>query len=176
MRVPCYLRTQHFSFLFPPSMSLFFLMNLRWIKYFSCYFRNFIMLQSHFLLRQLSHISSLLTSTCRYNLLKYNYNCLGFVISKIRCLMFLMFHALLLLQSGSFDLVGTIVYEIDQHPYQSIFYNGTIEVVEAGGFLSIESVFLFTLGIALVGLLFSWIYGQIQNLSKVSNSVPSVDG
>lgn len=101
MRVPCYLRTQHFSFLFPPSMSLFFLMNLRWIKYFSCYFRNFIMLQSHFLLRQLSHISSLLTSTCRYNLLKYNYNCLGFVISKIRCLMFLMFHALLLLQSGS---------------------------------------------------------------------------
>ena len=90
--------------------------------------------------------------------------------------MLLMFHSLLSLQSGSFDLVGTIVYEIDQHPYQSIFYNGTIEVVEAGGFLSVESVFLFTLGIALVGLLFSWIYGQMQNLSKVSNSVPSVHG
>ncbi|RWR81732.1 translocon-associated protein subunit alpha [Cinnamomum micranthum f. kanehirae] len=79
------------------------------------------------------------------------------------------------LQSGSFDLVGTIVYEIDQHPYQSIFYNGTIEVVEAGGFLSIESVFLFTLGIALVGLLFSWIYGQIQNLSKKTKRAPKVE-
>lgn len=88
--------------------------------------------------------------------------------------MCLMFHALLLLKPGSFDLVGTIVYEIDQHPYQSIFYNGTIEVVEAGGFLSIESVFLVTLGIALAGLLFSWTYGQMQNLSKVSNSVQFV--
>ncbi|XXG66137.1 hypothetical protein AAC387_Pa05g3677 [Persea americana] len=78
------------------------------------------------------------------------------------------------LQSGSFDLVGTIVYEIDQHPYQSIFYNGTIEVVEAGGFLSVESVFLFTLGIALVGLLFSWIYGQMQNLSKTKRA-PKVE-
>lgn len=70
--------------------------------------------------------------------------------------------------------MGTIVYEIDQHHYQSIFYNGTIEVVEAGGFLSIESVFLFSLGIALAGLLGLWIYGQIQNFSKVSKLVQCV--
>lgn len=70
-------------------------------------------------------------------------------------------------QPGTFDLVGTIVYEIEQHPYQSIFYNGTIEVVEAGGFVSIESVFLVFLGIALLVFCGVWIRGQIQNLSKV---------
>lgn len=79
------------------------------------------------------------------------------------------------LQSGSFDLVGTIVYEIDQHPYQSIFYNGTVEVVEVGGFLSMESVFLVTLGSALVGFLGLWIYGQIQNLTKKSKRAPKVE-
>lgn len=73
----------------------------------------------------------------------------------------------LFVQSGNFDLVGTIIYEIDQHPYQSTFFNGTIEVAEASGFLSIESVFLVTLGIALIVLLGLWIHGQIQNLSKV---------
>ncbi|KAK8956398.1 Translocon-associated protein subunit alpha [Platanthera guangdongensis] len=72
------------------------------------------------------------------------------------------------LQPGSFDLVGTIVYEIDQQLYQSVFYNGTIEVIEASGFLTIESIFLVTLGIALVGLLGLWAYGRIQSLSKVN--------
>ncbi|XP_073111542.1 translocon-associated protein subunit alpha isoform X2 [Elaeis guineensis] len=70
------------------------------------------------------------------------------------------------LQPGPFDLVGTIVYEIDQQPHQSVFYNGTIEVVESGGFLSIESVFLVTLGAALVGFFGIWAYGQIQHFSK----------
>ncbi|KAF8405374.1 hypothetical protein HHK36_010278 [Tetracentron sinense] len=79
------------------------------------------------------------------------------------------------LQAGEFDLVGTITYEIDQHPYQSTFYNGTIEVVEAGGFLSIESVFLVTLGIALLGLFGLWIYGQIQQLSKKTKRAPKVE-
>lgn len=74
---------------------------------------------------------------------------------------------ILFAQPGNFDLVGTIIYEIDQHPYQSTFYNGTIEVVESGGFLNIESVFLVTLGIALLVLGGLWIHGQIQNLSKV---------
>ena len=74
---------------------------------------------------------------------------------------------LLFVQPGNFDLVGTIIYEIDQHPYQSTFFNGTIEVVEAGGFLSTESVFLVTLGAALIVLFGLWIHGQIQNLSKV---------
>lgn len=71
------------------------------------------------------------------------------------------------MQPGTFDLVGTIIYEIDQQPYQNTFYNGTIEVVEAGGFVSVESVFLVTLGIALLVLLVLWVHGQIQNLSKV---------
>lgn len=71
------------------------------------------------------------------------------------------------MQPGSFDLVGTIIYEIDEHPYQSTFFNGTIEVVESGGFLSIESVFLVTLGASLLVLLGLWIQGQVQNLSKV---------
>ncbi|RRT49350.1 hypothetical protein B296_00022166 [Ensete ventricosum] len=71
------------------------------------------------------------------------------------------------MQPGSFDLVGTVVYEIDQQPYQNVFYNGTIEVVDAGGVLTIESVFLVTLGVALVVLLAFWAYGQIQQLSKV---------
>ncbi|KAF2322792.1 hypothetical protein GH714_030845 [Hevea brasiliensis] len=79
------------------------------------------------------------------------------------------------LQPGSFDLVGTIYHEIDQHPYQSTFYNDTIEVVESGGFLSIESVFLVTLGIALLGLLGLWIHGQIQNLSKKTKRAPKVE-
>ncbi|KAF2322795.1 hypothetical protein GH714_030877 [Hevea brasiliensis] len=79
------------------------------------------------------------------------------------------------LQPGSFDIVGTIYYEIDQHPYQSTFYNGTIEVVESGGFLSIESVFLVTLGIALLVLLGLWIHGQIQNLSKKTKRAPKVE-
>ncbi|EXB39259.1 Translocon-associated protein subunit alpha [Morus notabilis] len=79
------------------------------------------------------------------------------------------------LQPGTFDLVGTIIYEIDQQPYQSTFYNGTIEVVEAGVFLSIESVFLATLGIASIVLLVLYIHGQIKNLSKKTKRAPKVE-
>ncbi|ERN13451.1 translocon-associated protein subunit alpha [Amborella trichopoda] len=79
------------------------------------------------------------------------------------------------LQPGSFDLVGTIMYEVDEQQYQSVFYNGTIEVVEAGGFVSVESVFLFTLGLALIGLFGLWIYGQIQNISKKTKRVTKVE-
>ncbi|KAL6963747.1 hypothetical protein U1Q18_034752 [Sarracenia purpurea var. burkii] len=79
------------------------------------------------------------------------------------------------LQSGTFDLVGTIIYEIDENPYQSTFYNGTIEVTEAGGPLSIESVFLVSLGIALVGFLGIWIRSQIQHLSKKTKRAPKVE-
>ncbi|KAI4318328.1 hypothetical protein MLD38_032052 [Melastoma candidum] len=79
------------------------------------------------------------------------------------------------LQAGIFDLVGTIIYEIDQVPYQSTFYNGTIEVVEVGGFLSMESVFLATLGIALLVLLGLWIHGRIRQLSKKTKRTPKVE-
>lgn len=71
------------------------------------------------------------------------------------------------MQAGTFDLVGTIVYEIEQLPYENTFYNGTIEVTEAGGLVSIETVFLVSLGISLLVFLGLWVRGQIQNLSKV---------
>ncbi|KAL1120862.1 hypothetical protein V6Z11_D01G193400 [Gossypium hirsutum] len=80
------------------------------------------------------------------------------------------------LQPGTFDLVGTIVYEIDQKPYQNTFYNGTVEVVEAGGFLSVESVFLVTLGIALLVLLALWLHGQFQLTTKGLLLNESIDG
>ncbi|KAK4284829.1 hypothetical protein QN277_001610 [Acacia crassicarpa] len=79
------------------------------------------------------------------------------------------------LQPGVFDLVGTIMYEIDQHPYQSTFYNGTIEVVDASSILSMESVFLVTLGIALLVLFGLWIYGQVQNASKKTKKGAKVE-
>ncbi|KAL1554361.1 translocon-associated protein subunit alpha-like [Salvia divinorum] len=79
------------------------------------------------------------------------------------------------LQSGEYDLVATIVYEINQQLYQSTFYNGTIEVSEPGGIFSVESVFLFSLGIALLGFLGFWIRGQIQNLSKKTKRAPKVE-
>ncbi|XP_077246547.1 translocon-associated protein (TRAP), alpha subunit isoform X2 [Tasmannia lanceolata] len=79
------------------------------------------------------------------------------------------------LQPGSFDLVGTIVYEVDQQQYQSVFYNGTVEVVESGGFLSVESVFLVTLGFALMCLFGLWVYGQFQRLSKKTKRAPKVE-
>ncbi|MBA0575812.1 hypothetical protein Golob_024085 [Gossypium lobatum] len=79
------------------------------------------------------------------------------------------------LQPGTFDLVGTIVYEIDQKPYQNTFYNGTVEVVEAGAFLSVESVFLVTLGIALLVLLALWLHGQFQRTTKKTKKAPKVE-
>ncbi|CAO2813813.1 unnamed protein product [Amaranthus hypochondriacus] len=79
------------------------------------------------------------------------------------------------LQPGSFDLVGSIVYEIDKTPYQSTFYNGTIEVVEASGFLTIETVFLVMLAIALVAALGLWLHGQLQRFSKKSKKAPKVE-
>uniref|UniRef100_A0A7N0TDM0 Translocon-associated protein subunit alpha n=1 Tax=Kalanchoe fedtschenkoi TaxID=63787 RepID=A0A7N0TDM0_KALFE len=79
------------------------------------------------------------------------------------------------LQAGTFDLVGTIIYEIDQSPYQSTFYNGTVEVVESGNLFSVESVFLVTLGIALLIFLGVWVRGQIQQLSKKSKRAAKVE-
>ncbi|GMI73377.1 hypothetical protein like AT2G16595 [Hibiscus trionum] len=78
------------------------------------------------------------------------------------------------LQPGTFDLVGTVVYEIDRHPYRSTYYNGTIEVVEAGGFVSVESVFLVTLGISLAVLLGLWLHGQFKRISKKTKKAPKV--
>ncbi|KAG6403623.1 hypothetical protein SASPL_135849 [Salvia splendens] len=62
-----------------------------------------------------------------------------------------------------------------ENPYQSTFYNGTIEVTEVGGLLSVESVFLFCLAVALLGLLGIWLRGQIQNFSKKTKRVAKVE-
>ncbi|KAI3714157.1 hypothetical protein L1987_72750 [Smallanthus sonchifolius] len=79
------------------------------------------------------------------------------------------------LQPGTFDLVGTIVYEIDQLPYQNTFYNGTIEVTEAGGLVSVETVFLVSLGLALLVLLGLWVRTQLQFLSKKTKKITKVE-
>ncbi|KAL4585018.1 hypothetical protein LXL04_009631 [Taraxacum kok-saghyz] len=79
------------------------------------------------------------------------------------------------LQAGTFDLVGMIIYEVDQLPYQNIFYNGTIEVTEAGGVVSVETLFLISLGIALFVLFGLWARGQMQNLSKKTKKVSKVE-
>ncbi|KAE8698712.1 Translocon-associated protein subunit alpha [Hibiscus syriacus] len=101
------------------------------------------------------------------------------VSSSVQATFAYMFAVSKYLQPGTFDLVGTIVYEIDQypyHPYQNTFYNGTIEVVEAGGFVSVESVFLVTLGIALLVLLGLWLHGQFQRITKKTKKVaPKVE-
>ncbi|XP_076927178.1 translocon-associated protein subunit alpha-like isoform X2 [Bidens hawaiensis] len=79
------------------------------------------------------------------------------------------------LQPGTFDLVGTIVYEIDQLPYQNVFYNGTIEVTEAGGLVSVETVFLVSLGLALIVLTGLWVRSQLQFLSKKTKKLTKVE-
>ncbi|XP_076910294.1 translocon-associated protein subunit alpha-like [Bidens hawaiensis] len=79
------------------------------------------------------------------------------------------------LQPGTFDLVGTITYEIDQKLYQNTFYNGTIEVTESGGLVSVETVFLVSLGLALLVLLGLWVRSQLQFLSKKTKKITKVE-
>ncbi|KAK1587772.1 hypothetical protein Q3G72_016696 [Acer saccharum] len=63
--------------------------------------------------------------------------------------------------------------QIDQEPYQSTFYNATIEV--AGANCSIQSVFLITLGIVLLILLGLWIHGQVKQFFKKTKKAPKVE-
>ncbi len=79
------------------------------------------------------------------------------------------------MQPGSFDLVASVVYELGEQLHKSVFYNGTVEVVEASGFVSGETVFLITLGLGLLGLLGMWVYSQVQRLSKVHISIPEYE-
>ncbi|XP_031105960.1 translocon-associated protein subunit alpha-like [Ipomoea triloba] len=74
------------------------------------------------------------------------------------------------LQPGTFDLVGSVIYEINRQPYQNIFYNRTIEVTEPGGLVSVESIFLVCLGVAFVTLLGFWIRDQIQKNTTTNRS------
>uniref|UniRef100_A0A0C9RPM0 Translocon-associated protein subunit alpha n=1 Tax=Wollemia nobilis TaxID=56998 RepID=A0A0C9RPM0_9CONI len=79
------------------------------------------------------------------------------------------------LQPGEFTLVGSMFYEVDEQLYQAVFYNGTVEVVEGSGILSGETVFLITLGMALLGLFGLWLYGQIQRISKKTKRTKKVE-
>ncbi|KAJ0229138.1 hypothetical protein HA466_0318780 [Hirschfeldia incana] len=64
---------------------------------------------------------------------------------------------------------------LEGKPYhRRVFYSGTIEVVESGGLLSGESVFLLTLGIAFLLLLGLWAYSQVQRLTKKIKKVLKV--
>lgn len=79
------------------------------------------------------------------------------------------------LQPGNYALVASIFYEVNGSPYRSVFYNGTIEVTEASGFLSGETLFLVTLGLGMLGLFGMWVYGQIQKLSKKTRRTKKVE-
>ncbi|MCO5570061.1 hypothetical protein L7F22_023775 [Adiantum nelumboides] len=79
------------------------------------------------------------------------------------------------LQPGRFALVASIFYEVDGTPHRSVFYNGTIEVIEPSGFLSGETLFLVTLGSGMLGLLGMWLYGQFQKLSKKTRRTKKVE-
>ncbi|XP_024376631.2 translocon-associated protein subunit alpha isoform X2 [Physcomitrium patens] len=71
-----------------------------------------------------------------------------------------------LLQAGIYDLVGYVVYEIDGGLYKNVFHNGSIDVLENGGFVKGETIFLCSLGLGILGLLGMWAYSQAQNFLK----------
>ncbi|ESQ50872.1 hypothetical protein EUTSA_v10022826mg [Eutrema salsugineum] len=79
------------------------------------------------------------------------------------------------LQAGAFDLVGTIIYEIDGKPYQSTFYNGTIEVVEDGPLFRMESVFLCGLLLLVITLLIIYIQNNMKHLTKKTKRASKVE-
>lgn len=73
----------------------------------------------------------------------------------------------MILQAGIYDLVGYVVYEIDGGLYKNVFHNGSIDVLENGGFVKGETIFLCSLGLGILGLLGMWAYSQAQNFLKV---------
>ncbi|KAJ4907004.1 hypothetical protein Rs2_10662 [Raphanus sativus] len=65
---------------------------------------------------------------------------------------------------------------VEGNPYQrKVLDNRTVEVVESGGLLSREYVFLLTLGIAIHLLLGLWAYSKVQRLSKRTKKVSKVE-
>ncbi|KAH7436523.1 hypothetical protein KP509_05G024200 [Ceratopteris richardii] len=79
------------------------------------------------------------------------------------------------LQPGSFDLVATILYEVDEVPYQSVFYNGSVEVAEADGFVRGETLFLVMLGGGVIVLFGVWVSSRFQKLSKKTRKTKKVE-
>ncbi|XP_024398118.1 translocon-associated protein subunit alpha [Physcomitrium patens] len=70
------------------------------------------------------------------------------------------------LQPGNYDFVGKFIYELDNKAYTHVFFNSTIDIVESGGFVSGETIFLSTLGLGLLGYLGMWVYSKVQDLIK----------
>ncbi|KAI5061267.1 hypothetical protein GOP47_0023772 [Adiantum capillus-veneris] len=79
------------------------------------------------------------------------------------------------LQPGLFDLVATILYEVDGAPHQSVFYNGTVEVAEANGFVRGETLFLIALAFGIIALLGVWLTGRFQKLSRKTRKTKKVE-
>uniref|UniRef100_A0A1J3I0Z1 Translocon-associated protein subunit alpha n=1 Tax=Noccaea caerulescens TaxID=107243 RepID=A0A1J3I0Z1_NOCCA len=76
------------------------------------------------------------------------------------------------LQAGAFDLVGTIIYEIDGKQYKNTFYNGTIEVVEDGPLFRMESVFLIGLLISIIIVVTIYIQNSLKHMTKKTKRAP----
>lgn len=81
-----------------------------------------------------------------------------------------------MLQPGSYDLVGHVVYEVDGKAHRSVFHNGTIDVAEAGYLPKGETIFLSLFGLGFLGLLGMWTYSKVQESIKVQHWVPRTQG
>ncbi|GBG72674.1 hypothetical protein CBR_g12244 [Chara braunii] len=75
------------------------------------------------------------------------------------------------LQPREYSLVATVFYEVDGQPHSAVFYNGTIEIVEPSGVFSGETLFLVTLGIAVITLIGMWLHQQFQRFTKNQRSI-----
>lgn len=120
------------------------------------------------LLKLPSRMFLLLASSFRYVCLSYSSCSLHKTITDRKLSELIIFFV----QAGAFDLVGAIIYEIDGKPYQSTFYNGTIEVVEDGPLFRMESVFLSGLLISVIVFLIIYIQNSLRHMTKVHETSP----
>eukprot|EP00850_Spirogloea_muscicola_P021231 SM000241S08520 [mRNA] locus=s241:182591:184642:- [translate_table: standard] len=70
-------------------------------------------------------------------------------------------------QPREFTLATAIFYLVDGQLHASAAFNSTVDVTEASGPLSGETIFLTLLAAGVLGLLGMWAYAQLQKLSKV---------
>eukprot|EP00270_Netrium_digitus_P019689 TRINITY_DN7827_c1_g1_i2.p1 TRINITY_DN7827_c1_g1~~TRINITY_DN7827_c1_g1_i2.p1 ORF type:complete len:297 (+),score=66.09 TRINITY_DN7827_c1_g1_i2:137-1027(+) len=79
------------------------------------------------------------------------------------------------LQPRDFGLVAEILYEVDGTLFGNVAMNATVEIVEASGSVSGETIFLVLLSIGLLTLLGMWINTQLQKFSKKSKKSKKSD-
>eukprot|EP00850_Spirogloea_muscicola_P021525 SM000252S09077 [mRNA] locus=s252:139656:141602:- [translate_table: standard] len=72
------------------------------------------------------------------------------------------------MQPREFTLATAIFYLVDGQLHASAAFNSTVDVTEASGPLSGETIFLTLLAAGVLGLLGMWAYAQLQKLSKKS--------